>query len=952
MMNLIFVGVFLLIIGLSALHGRSRNLGKARIRGICMLVSATLAVILTVLTKDFWVSDSLLDGVLAETGNQQLFGDLMESSPTLATMLSECMASLIAPLLCLVYFILLSFVSWIVYLIITVIFASSIREHTEKCKHSKLRASVWGGIWGAVICIMLMVPVSGYLEVAAPVTSSILESDILTADSEQYLQETVDEYIEPINGGTAMVYRAMGGGLLVDCMTDFSLEDQDIDFSEEIGSVSSLACGAIQLMDDDIENYGSKEATAVNAVADAFQDSTLLPAIAGELIYGATDNWLNNRPFLGMEPPTAGEMSELFDPFIHSLFVILHEDAHNSAALQADIRTVADMMNIFAEHGVFQNLSNKDRLMTSLSSDGIMGKLISKLGENQSMKALIPEVTNLGVRAIAVALEIPSDKTEVYDQLFADVTRAVNYTKILPEDQRANYLTAGLKTSFDEAGVPVDEEILQCYSVSMIEDLVNNNEKPDVTTEDVQAFFAVYAMNAVEGGESVQSELDSTQGLSAGLTVVLGDTDPFANTVYAGKSEAELKKTGAAALAKVYISLKTLSFETPEEDAAEAKEIVLQVYAELLDDDDRLADLSSFNMTAKLSKEGEQAAAGLKSAETLVTKKVLMSDLLIDSKSAAERLDAEAVALEAAAITEIFVAADNLQKQMAYGSNVGLEEISTPVGQILDALQSSGSYGQEQTAGLFTAILQSETVRTSANLDVKTATLMAEKATEGGEKPSYRQTMTVVSKTVTVMTELGKEGQEISDEELVELIRNINRQSAAMLEVYATPERVESYNVAPKYSGVSSELLTKIFHFMAVTEMSEEEYAKEATALNHLLDVAFSARENSGAKYLFAKEGQVSVFSGSAEEMVEIFMSSRSVTAALRDSFLDETGNIRDDRFDVYDLGAKQPADSSDRGDCIDAMTAYYEQNPTEENKHSLYALSALFGITQDAFLG
>ncbi|MBQ9806050.1 MAG: hypothetical protein IJW49_06045 [Clostridia bacterium] len=947
--NVILIIVFLHLIGLSAFHGVLRDLGKARTRGIGMLIAAVLAVVLTLLTKDFWVSESLLDGVLAAAGNQQLFGDLMESSPTLAAMLFECMASLIAPILCLVYFIVLAFVMWIAYLIIAVVLADRLKEHTKKCKRSKLRAGIWGGVWGAVICVMLMVPLAAYMEIATPVATSVLQADILTEESEQSLQEAVDEYIAPVDGGSAMVYRAIGGGLLVDCMTDFSIDDQDIDFSEEVGSVCSLACSIVQLADEDFQNYGAKQTAAVNAVADAFEDSVLLPQIAGDLVYGATDSWLNNRPFLGIDRPSAGSMAELFDPFINRVFEILRQDAHDPAALQRDIRTVADMINIFAEHRVFENLSSTDRLMASLSSNGIMSKLLTKLGENSSMKALIPEVTNLGVRAIATTLDIPGDKVAVYEEFLASVAKDINYTKILPDDQRATYLADSLKESFDEAGIPIDEEILICYSVSMIEDLVEN-DKHSITADDVQAFFAIYATSEPVAKTEEEASEQSTDGLSA--TFPLKKEDPYANTVYAGKTAKELQKTGAAALANAYRYLMTLTFDYPTSDSAEATKTVKKIYTQVLEKDaSEISALDSFALTQKPLDATYQASLGLQKSETLVTTKVLLSDLLIDPRVVTEKLNGEGLTVEVTAITDIFTAANDLYKKVSYGSNIGLEQISDSVGQILDALKASTGYGSDQTAELFTAILQSKTVRDSANLDVKTATEMAQKATEGESAPNYTQTVTVVSKAVTVITNYNKEGHEVTDEEIVSLIRNINRQSAAMLEIYSTPKRLEGHGVPTKYSSVTAELLTKVFHFMAAADLTDAQYEQEAKALNALLNVAFSARENSGSKYLFAKDGKVSVFSGTADETVALFMSSRAITSALRDSLLTD-GAIRADRYDVYDLSAKQPADSTDYADCQAAMLRYYEQHPSEETKLSLYALAALFGITDQPFLG
>ena len=217
--NLVLTALFLLLIGLSVMHGIFRNVGKARIRGIGMLLAAAVAILLTALTKRFWVSEQLLDGVLAETGKQALFVEMMESSPTLGNMLFECLASMIAPLLCLVYFIFTAILFWIVYLVLSMTLGEHLQKHSEKCKFSRVRAGIWGGVWGAVVCVMIMIPLSGYMELAAPVSSGILKSEILSEEREQVLQNVLDEYIAPIDEGSAKVFRVFGGGVLVNSLT-------------------------------------------------------------------------------------------------------------------------------------------------------------------------------------------------------------------------------------------------------------------------------------------------------------------------------------------------------------------------------------------------------------------------------------------------------------------------------------------------------------------------------------------------------------------------------------------------------------------------------------------------------------------------------------------------------------------------------------------------------------
>ena len=330
-------------------------------------------------------------------------------------------------------------------------------------------------------------------------------------------------------------------------MTDFEVNDKNVDFSAEVKAVTSFGCNIVRLSKTDVANYGHNEALVFIAIADSFEDSELLPTIVGEVIYNATDKWIAGEKFLGVAKPTFGEMSEIFDSFFAELLEILHADARNSEALEDDFRTVADMVAVFAEHGVFGKLSDTDKLMSALSSNGIINSLVEKLGSNESMKVLIPEILNMDMRAIATTLAIPNDTDEIYGELMSEIADAVEYSARLDESARIQYLSQDLEKAFDKAGLTaIDPELTECYAISMVQDLVVNSDKEEITADDVQAFFAVYAISA--GYTDEEEAADVTRACAAEGAYEA----TFAGTVYEGLSASELQETGAAALAKAH----------------------------------------------------------------------------------------------------------------------------------------------------------------------------------------------------------------------------------------------------------------------------------------------------------------------------------------------------------------------------------------------------------------
>lgn len=947
MANLLLIGFIVLVMAVCILWSFFRGVAKSRIRGIMVLASAVVSIVAAILTRGALVSENKLEQYVIpfvrSLNDTELVVELLGVSETLNVVLLNCIASLLLPFLAVVFFLLLTFLTWIAYLIISLVCGNSLREHSVYARLGWLRAIAWGFVQGLAVVTVVLLPAATVAEVAPVVTQELAAADVMSASDEETMQKTVIEpWVAPLNNGTLKVYRALGGKALCHAMTDFEIHQTNVDFTREVGSITSFACNIVKLGKTNIANYGHNEALVFIAVADSFEDSVLLPTITGEIIYDATEKWMAGDAFLGAKKPVFGDMSEIFDPFFDSLLKILNKDARNTTALQADFRTVAEIVSTLAENGVFSKLSDIDRLMSALSADGVVEGLVTELGKNESMKPLIPEITNMGMRALATSLGIPADVQAVYGDLMDEIAEAVNYARDLSEADRTAHLSADLKKAFDEAGmIELNGDVIDLYAISMAEDLIENTEKDEITAEDIQAFFEVYALNTAT---KTVEENDSRE-LSEEKSI-----DRYAGTVYEGKTDDELRESGAAVLANAQKLLSDINENDTEGISTQATAILKDVYGTILNEESEAwRALEKVQITKKPTAEALDAAASLKSADEMKTSKVTMQDLLVDTEQAASAINAETVQKEAQAIASMFSSVNTLQKEMKHNSDMELNEVASAMGNILDALKQTESVGSDKTANLFTAVLQSEVVRDSADMDMTTATQMAHKATEGDV--DYTQTMTAVSKGMDVVTKLGK-GETVSDDEMVELIQNLTPQSAGAIEVYATPETMQKY-VSEKYAGTVAELIASTFHYMGTTNtMTDEQYQKEAKALNQVLSLALTAKENSAHKHLFTKEGQVGALPGTAAETVETFMSSQALGYGLRTTMLNENGSVKEGKQDAFDLGAKIPANSTDRADCEAAIEAYYDAHSEEENcKDTLTALAALLGVDGSAIL-
>ena len=943
MANLILCLVLVAIIAINVLLSLGRGVQKSRVRALMILGCGVGALVLTVLLRGMILTDNIMDKNLIPfleglSTDMSMAVEMLNISATLRAVLTNTLTSLVTPLLCLCLFLVLCFFTWIVYL------ALGIKK--KEATFAGLRAMGWGLVQGLVCVVILLIPFATYLEYAPVVADCVLEADILTPEQEVYVEAGL-ENVESANKGVLGVYRKLGGKQLCEVLGNFKINDQNIVMADEIDSMASFGINVYRLVKSPIAQYGDAEVVALNAIADSFEDSALLSTIAGEIIYDATQKWINNDLFFGVAKPQLGESGAMFDPLFTRLLTILNTDAHNTVALQSDFRTVAEMVGTLAKNGVFANLSNTDELLDVLSKNGVITELILSLGENQSMKVLIPEINKLGMRVIATTLGVPENADEIYNSFIDDVVVALNDIRGMENEQQLETLSTKLNKAFDEAGIVVDPVLIDCYSASMITDLVNNS---DLTTkQDVQDFFTILTLSmtedtAPEADDSLTEEIVYRE--SVALSGSKTSKQALGGSAYADMSNEQLGKTGAAILAS---ALKKL--QNQQTVGEETGAVLVTVYAELLVDDPKtLEKLGELQLKVAVSVETIEVSSSLNSAETVktVTQKVTLDDLLIDSDAAAETITSETLQKEADAIAAIFDAASELKTQLNQESEMKLEDVADAVGNILDSLGKTETFGSDKTADLFTAVLQSETVRETAGLDMKTATDMAKTATDSSKGDvSYTQTLTVVTGSITVVTKLGQNGEKVSEEELVELIRNLNPQTSGMIEIYVTAERMESYNVPKENAATTSELIRAVFHYMANENLTD--YDAEAKALNQILSVALSAKDHSSADELYTRDGVEGILPGNAYETVCTFLGSDAITYALRTTVLDENGAVIEEKRDAFGWGKSMNTDSPSYQETIAAIRTYYQEHNDAQTKFDLMAFAALLGIDAES---
>ena len=487
------VSLFLVCIILGFVFGWFRGFSKSLVRFIIVLAVTVLAffvvpsITTAVLKMDISKLNINIGGVSAVTLGDLIIDlieqvtivqDLIESSPTLASVITLVPQMLANVVLFIAFFFIFKWFSMIIYWIIAGIFFSK-KKMGDKDRH-KFVGAVIGTVQGFLVAIVLMVPIFGVVETSRPMVEAIRAEQTAASTSEN-TEESASGFTYTVNeegssetpgggsssetpggegsGGTSeeeknnkdikqTVYDVTDEtGKYVDAfdkvwivkvmkalkIQDLSVsmfdnlttvKDRDLEVSlrNEVKVVASAYPGLSGLIygDADIENAETYD--NVKESFDKLYASPVLSGVVSELVPKAATRWSDtslaeeDRKFCGIAKPDFGDAAtnRVFDALLLNLAT--QED---SEELKKDIDTSIDVMKLCCTSGIVTAVRHNGDLMEVLLKDtnkNLVSNIIDLSLNSSTLKECLPDIINLAMSKVYTALNI-IDAPEIHGNL-------------------------------------------------------------------------------------------------------------------------------------------------------------------------------------------------------------------------------------------------------------------------------------------------------------------------------------------------------------------------------------------------------------------------------------------------------------------------------------------------------------------------------------------------------
>ena len=477
---------------------------KSRIRLICVAISAVFSLLITLLFKLIWsfaytAIESLVVWIL-ETRLPQVM-DFIKQSESLQKTGISIIGALLAPIIFLFVFVGLCVLSWLVYLVITLILRKKIRarEEAKKSNGRFVLTIVKGFVQGLIIFFVLVMPAYSYFRIASQVAQIALEFDEVQENEDA--KNILEGFQKLENSFVVKSYSGLLGKPVSDLLIDFRVyqdgQSYKTSFAAEMPVIGNLAKDISEIHFDQISKWDESSGEQIGKLFDTVRQSKIATVVVGEVLHSLTDSWLDNQPFFGIPKP---KVDETFAPLFDSLLKSFNADSRNAEQLSEDFKTVGNIVRIMAEKGIFECIGTEDEeeLLRIVTQTDLLKQVTEELGKNETMKECNSELNKTGLRAIKNNIRnLPWSKEDLIRWFEMYINEIVeNTNKVLQsDDQEAQIqeLIEDLEQAIEEndLDIELDESTVEFFANAILEEL-NDRGLKIVTEEDARQLFYEY----------------------------------------------------------------------------------------------------------------------------------------------------------------------------------------------------------------------------------------------------------------------------------------------------------------------------------------------------------------------------------------------------------------------------------------------------------------------------
>ena len=334
-LNIVCIALPIFIIVINILMGLKKGLSRSIVKIVRVVVSVVLAVVVTRLLVGTALNSTAIDDALKSVSDTEIVKELIEAAPSLKNYVLVLAGFLVAPILFLVVYLLVSLILLIPAAIVNSILKKrnirkqiengEVEEYDETGKKNKIKVKKmkFSGLFG-----MLVYAVAGFIisfSILMPFTNYVykLSGYYVTLEDEKAIKPTdqgeeISASIRQANTSGGIVFAANVSSPLFNVLTDYTDGETKGNVFKDFDALIGVVPYVIELTESDFSDPEKIDLTPLRKIIAKLDETGNFKLVLTEVLSAAGKKWGNNEKFLGIN--LMESIGEEFSPYAKPVF--------------------------------------------------------------------------------------------------------------------------------------------------------------------------------------------------------------------------------------------------------------------------------------------------------------------------------------------------------------------------------------------------------------------------------------------------------------------------------------------------------------------------------------------------------------------------------------------------------------------------------------------------------
>ena len=492
--------IIFLILGLVVFKASAKGKGQGMVRSAIDFTAVLFSLIIGSLLSSLVFAKSIGGNLIARFDFDGMIAELSSSiGGSFETLLSALATMVVSSVIFIfVYFMVLL----ICKVIIAVLYRTVLKADPNDLgyinenapwfvRNDKTLGAVIGGISGFMAVVIVCAPIIGTLKMADKVIDIV---KVFSADTVEDMElDVVEDYADDM-GVTVLYY--CGSKTVYDLGARTIIEGNTVVLSKEINTVASMSYDIKHLIDNvgEFDKVGANDFRAVRDVCDKISDSYFLSVLAADCVSGASNKWLKDEAFMGMDFPVSNSTLDLmFDSILGVFAGTTHRTVSN------DVTTFVDICILLIDSGLTEIGDDYNGVMEILDKGDIVNRLNAILEKNPRMASVTDALYRTAMKTLMKTIKFDGYNISEYDGLIENITGQFNRLQGQKTEKKIETLTDYAVQYMTDYGVDVPESVAEMVVTKMVENIAPD-ENGYVDAGDVKSFLEEYYQSGNSSG--------------------------------------------------------------------------------------------------------------------------------------------------------------------------------------------------------------------------------------------------------------------------------------------------------------------------------------------------------------------------------------------------------------------------------------------------------------------